>query len=452
MPLQEFNMDVMLESELNVFSTGFQLNFDAGTYQALDVVPGEYFPEPFIESANIDNENGTISYTIGMTGGNGIVGSAPVCHVAFQVKQNADTEEETFFTISDVLMIDADGDQIETGVGDEMIYVVSMLVDVWPGDTDNSGEVNEIDVLPFGLYYFYTGPDRGFDLDWEPQLAIGWEPTEATFADAVGDGIINQNDLIAVNYNFGQTHGDFSKQLHNPIRNSITVPVQPVNQEFQLILNLASQENPIEDFLGISSYFTIPAVFEVQNVAAGDWMRYMGLIEFELIDDATGELYCAFTRKYMNPIDEGYGEAIIVDLKVIQGMDEPAEILLHRATTSSGDGYDFDPEVNLVLSGVSDVQDDPVAAVPKKYLLEQNYPNPFNPVTTISYQLLKSDNVKLSIYNSSSKLVETLVDKRQEAGYHSVEWNAEGVPSGVYFYKIETGSGFEAVRKCVILK
>jgi hypothetical protein len=154
----------------------------------------------------------------------------------------------------------------------------------------------------------------------------------------------------------------------------------------------------------------------------------------------------------MNPIDEGYGEAIIVDLQVIQEMDEPAEIFLHRATTSSGDGYDYQPEVNLALSGVSAVQDDPVATVPQKYLLEQNYPNPFNPVTTISYQLPKSDNVKLSIYNSSSKLVETLVDKMQEAGYHSVAWNAEGMPSGVYFYKIETGSGFEAVRKCVILR
>lgn len=104
------------------------------------------------------------------------------------------------------------------------------------------------------------------------------------------------------------------------------------------------------------------------------------------------------------------------------------------ATDPSGIGENYFPEI------------------PKAEILHQNHPNPFNPVTTISYQLPEVTGVKLSIYNSSGQLVETLIDETQEAGYHSVAWNAQGVASGVYFYKIETGRGFEAVRKCVVLK
>ncbi|MFI5251210.1 MAG: T9SS type A sorting domain-containing protein [Bacteroidota bacterium] len=71
------------------------------------------------------------------------------------------------------------------------------------------------------------------------------------------------------------------------------------------------------------------------------------------------------------------------------------------------------------------------------YSLSQNYPNPFNPATKIEYALSAQSHVILKIYNMLGQLVQTLVDQDQSAGVKSIAWNAEKLPSGVYFYRLE---------------
>ena len=95
--------------------------------------------------------------------------------------------------------------------------------------------------------------------------------------------------------------------------------------------------------------------------------------------------------------------------------------------------------------------DDNIRGIPNEFSLAQNYPNPFNPTTMISYQLPKSTFVNLSIYNVNGQLIETLVDKQQQAGYYSVSWNASSFCSGVYLYKIEA-ENFSDAKKCLIVK
>jgi len=90
--------------------------------------------------------------------------------------------------------------------------------------------------------------------------------------------------------------------------------------------------------------------------------------------------------------------------------------------------------------------------VPDHYFLSQNYPNPFNPSTTIRYGLKENAAVKISIYNLSGKLMETIIDRPEVAGYHQVEWNAANVPSGIYFYRINAGNKFSAIQKCILVK
>ncbi|RKY62382.1 MAG: hypothetical protein DRP96_00415 [Candidatus Neomarinimicrobiota bacterium] len=89
--------------------------------------------------------------------------------------------------------------------------------------------------------------------------------------------------------------------------------------------------------------------------------------------------------------------------------------------------------------------------LPTEWKLNQNYPNPFNPTTTISYQLPKSELVKITIYNYNGQLVETLINKHQDAGYYHIQWNAYRYPSGIYFYRIRAGNFLET-RKCILLK
>ena len=88
---------------------------------------------------------------------------------------------------------------------------------------------------------------------------------------------------------------------------------------------------------------------------------------------------------------------------------------------------------------------------PAVFKLNQNYPNPFNPVTMINYQLPMTSDVELSVYNLLGQKVATLVNVRQRAGYHQIEWGAGGFSSGIYYYRIEAGD-FQDVKKMVLLR
>ncbi len=94
---------------------------------------------------------------------------------------------------------------------------------------------------------------------------------------------------------------------------------------------------------------------------------------------------------------------------------------------------------------------EPINSMPKKYELEQNYPNPFNPTTTINYSVPKSSTVTIKIYDILGKEVETLVNEQKTAGNYKIEFNADKLASGIYFYQMRAGN-FISTKKLVLLK
>ena len=88
---------------------------------------------------------------------------------------------------------------------------------------------------------------------------------------------------------------------------------------------------------------------------------------------------------------------------------------------------------------------------PDQFELEQNYPNPFNPSTQIAFSLKSSGSVKLAVYDVLGRQVATLVNRTMGAGHHTVNFMAEDLPSGVYFYKLTSGSNSQ-VRKMILMK
>jgi hypothetical protein len=80
------------------------------------------------------------------------------------------------------------------------------------------------------------------------------------------------------------------------------------------------------------------------------------------------------------------------------------------------------------------------AETPNSFSLEQNYPNPFNPSTTIRYGLPARSHVSLTVFNTLGQRVSTITDGEQNAGYHSVRFDATNLSSGVYYYRIQAGS------------
>jgi hypothetical protein len=89
--------------------------------------------------------------------------------------------------------------------------------------------------------------------------------------------------------------------------------------------------------------------------------------------------------------------------------------------------------------------------LPVAYLLEQNYPNPFNPSTTINYELPKSSEVRLIVCDILGREVSVLVDERKDTGVHEVKFDASGLSSGMYFYRLQAGD-FVQTRKLLLLR
>ncbi|NQV18168.1 MAG: T9SS type A sorting domain-containing protein [Armatimonadetes bacterium] len=122
--------------------------------------------------------------------------------------------------------------------------------------------------------------------------------------------------------------------------------------------------------------------------------------------------------------------------------------------------YSNDPEnpeiiipiiLNIVEAGSNEI------LYPLVTKLENNYPNPFNPETVINYQISEENIVKLHIYNIKGQLVRTLIDKKQSAGKHSINWrgidnNDKRVSSGIYIFSLKVGEKIINCKKCLLLK
>jgi hypothetical protein len=112
----------------------------------------------------------------------------------------------------------------------------------------------------------------------------------------------------------------------------------------------------------------------------------------------------------------------------------------YRLMQQDYDGsFEYSNEIEVIIN------------VPMVYSLEQNYPNPFNPSTVISYQLPVSGLVNLKVYDVLGNEVIILVNEEKPIGSYEIEFNASHLGSGVYFYRLQSGS-FVQTRKMTLLK
>ena len=100
-----------------------------------------------------------------------------------------------------------------------------------------------------------------------------------------------------------------------------------------------------------------------------------------------------------------------------------------------------------LLTDVENISSD----IPKDFFLGQNYPNPFNPSTTIQFSIPEQSLVKLEVFNTLGEKVSTLVSEVMNAGSYKYDWNAKGLSSGVYFYRLST-ENFNQTKKLLLMK
>jgi len=149
------------------------------------------------------------------------------------------------------------------------------------------------------------------------------------------------------------------------------------------------------------------------------------------------------------PAGSLYGQFVeyIYDLSVAAGLDVWIGFRYYQDVTVDGFFVHVD-DVSVEGPTSVDLID---RQLPKGFSLLQNYPNPFNPRTTVEFALARASKVSLKIFNTLGELTAELIDQEMGPGTFRAEWDASGLPSGIYFCRLHAGGLFES-RKLVLLK
>jgi len=131
---------------------------------------------------------------------------------------------------------------ITLGIFEDMGWTTNLVVNttsVFPGDTDDNGTVDALDILPIGVHFLAQGAQRqNVSYTWEAQDVTVWSNTAATYADANGDGIVDEKDVIGIGVNWGKTYtGNISKPVVNYNDPDFLMPYR---DNFKIIYNSLS--------------------------------------------------------------------------------------------------------------------------------------------------------------------------------------------------------------------
>ncbi|MBV6505562.1 MAG: hypothetical protein ILNGONEN_01125 [Syntrophorhabdaceae bacterium] len=177
------------------------------------------------------------------------------------------------------------------------------------------------------------------------------------------------------------------------------------------------------------------------------------------MDDPTGSrirdftLYVSADQKPFEPFEQAITDTSLVFSGDFGGTYRFFTIV--RDNAGNVEALKTTPEATVTLNPTTSVSGNK-AELPKVFELHQNYPNPFNPITTIKYDLPVPSEVKLEIFDILGRRVRTLVDGKQQAGFHSAQWDGKTtagwqVATGLYFYRLEA-KGFVKTRKMLLLR
>ncbi len=107
--------------------------------------------------------------------------------------------------------------------------------------------------------------------------------------------------------------------------------------------------------------------------------------------------------------------------------------------------------LHTINGGTSSVEEEEIDKLPIDFNLTQNYPNPFNPSTKIRYSVPQTSNIIIKVFDVLSNEIETLVNQEKPTGTYEINWYAESLPSGIYFYRLQTKEYVET-KKMILIK
>jgi hypothetical protein len=323
-------------------------------------------------------------------------------------------------------------------------------VDVLPGDTNNDGVVNAMDILPLGTYWLSRGPQPVYDfVTFEPREVEEWIPGSATFADANGDGVVDHRDLLPIGLNFGQEWPDAPALVMQPEPLAqLNLPALKSGEEIEIEL----RSNQPEILKGLAFRFTLDGISpQSWSVVSDDlpewavpWSEENRLLDFNQKQQSAFE--AAYTYLGRN---RGLEIQDMLILRIRANMDwpGPAFASLKWMAASRPDG-EVDQLTDITM--ISSDHSGGLSELPSVTRLHQNFPNPFNPTTMIRYELSGANEVRLDVFNVIGQHVATLVESRQEAGSYTFNFDGSNLASGLYLYRLQAGETVQTKRMMLV--
>ncbi|HRG01910.1 MAG TPA: T9SS type A sorting domain-containing protein [Bacteroidia bacterium] len=335
------------------------------------------------------------------------------------------------------------------------VVVDNTCQDVWPGDANSDGIADNLDILELGLHYTQTGPLRAsVSNNWQSYFANNWTGTitngkNLNHSDCNGDGIINDDDTLAIYNNYGLTH------TFKPAQTNTVNPQLSIVPDQSMVVKgtwgtasvyLGDATTTINNINGVA--FTIDfdnTLIEPNSI----WIEYQNSfidagqnLYFRKLDFANSKLYTASTHTVSSNVN-GFGKIATLHYKILSSLatDEVLNIGISQANQSNTSGV-----ISPLTSGTGTLMAIGASVGVREVSMSGNVlvsPNPANGLLNISFTTIPQ-NTKIELYNSIGALVLTEVMSNK-----SNTINVGELGSGIYFMKVLEGNKVVSVRKVV---
>ena len=442
-----FNVDIRVESILNLGLCHFIIQFDPSKVELTDHSAGDFLGQGGA-SANyvpeVDNSKGTIEVSATrLNTVDGANGSGLIYSLKFKVLVENCTSDITFTTVD---LRQPDNSAIATtsqGAHIQAATVVGLL-----GDFDKD---LDIDTRDLALLSTYWKPVNNASGDIGP--ATGTPPTMTP----VPDGVVNFEDLFVFARMWNWFHSIRTTSGGGSLAKAgATIEWRISEQQTDAdIVRLQLWANDIRQLaMGHLVIHYDSDGLQYKSAGAGKLLRQdqVSIAFWADVDPQKGVLDIALSRLASGSQDaevSGAGELLTIEFMRKDGAQSPT-VSLETADLRSADNS------SLAVGEVPLFAVDGTTAAPGFYRLEQNYPNPFNIRTQISFQLPVASQVRIQILNILGQPVRTLVNSRYAAGSHKIVWDGrtdsgKDAISGIYFVRMQAGS-FRQTREMLLIK
>jgi len=461
--------DECYESTVTITIDGFDISILAEDDYEVSNLNTEVIIEPLINDIILVQTEESIVLTIVVEPENGTVTTftdedceVEPCQV-FVYTPNPNFEGQDQFTYELCIGENCDTATVYIEVGTDCSEFC-----VWPGDTNNDGIANNLDLLPIGFYYNEMGPIREeANIDWQAQPANNWETSFTTngadvgevnlkMIDCDGNGVIEEEDLQAIYANYDKSHGKTEEHVAagNPMIR-LEIEDEMVEAGSWINLNVLLEETdevPLEEVYGIAfqiDYFneiegeTVIPADSIQMQFDDSWFNNdgadhtLGLFQNLYQVDGSSKADIAYVRTNKEGVN-GSGDILSMSCFItanITGKTQgvfPIYFYVKNAMLVLSSGETMALNVSSTSTEVEIIETELPTHIASTL---EVYPNPTNNYIQIDFG--NTDVQKLNLYNNLGQLVKY----KEEIKTNNLKWNLQDLPMGIYLLSIETSEG-----------